>query len=362
MSRDKPLPGRLGRMKWLVIAFIVVLAILIGLFAATLQPRKRLVWSLPRYVSEAIFSQDGQLLITNESLDRGSLLTLWASATGTKIRERAFDTGIAVFAVSPDESRISAVTETGTLASINVQNLEIENVMYLADPYKHTFHSIVYSSTGRYICIMGVELGASPTGFARIYDAKTNNPLAWLEWPQDWPDTPVAFNADGTRLAIGTSPTYDQSILRVWDTSSWKEILNEKSDGAITALAWSPDGNSIAVGRLSFRVDVLHSASLSRMFSIKTEGGVHSLTYSPDGCFILFSGSYVSAQIWESSTGKQVINLGYGTGIGLELMLSPKGNLALISDYNFQDRPSKSSSDVWDISDFLRCSTSGAFK
>jgi WD40 repeat protein len=146
----------------------------------------------------------------------------------------------------------------------------------------------------------------------------------------------------------------------VWDTSSWKEILSAKADKEIESVAWSPNGDSIAIGNLGGGVDVLRSASLQSTFSIKANGGVHSLAYSPDACFIIFSGSYVSAQIWDSNTGNQVADLGYGYGMGLALTLSPKGDLALISDNNY--RPSESTSMVMDISDYLRCNISRGHK
>lgn len=349
--------GRFSRAKWLILGSVPLLAVLLGLLAVISRPKSRVVWTLPYYVSEASFSQDGHSLIAAAFLGHSSLLTVWDSSTGKEIKERAFDKPFA-FAVSPDESKISVLMEPGTLVAINASTLEIEKVTDIADSQVYSFHNIRYSPTGKYLCITGVERGRSSMGFARIYDTKTGRLLVSIEWPEGWYQMPIAFNPDGTRLAIGTSPTDDEGILRVWDTSSWKEVLNATSDAAITSLAWSLDGTSIAMGSLSRRVDVFRSTSLDKIFSIKAEGAINSLVYSPNSCFIIFSGSYVSAQVWESRSGKQVANLGYGSGIDLSLTLSPKGDLALLSDYNFLDRPSKSTSALWDISDYLKCNSS----
>lgn len=358
MAKVNLLLRQLVRTKWHVLGLLTVLAILFGLFIVFSQPRSRLIWTLPHYVSKSNFSQDGHLLITLDPFSQGSILTLWDSSTGAKNKERAFDVIIDSFAVNPHESTISAVTQTGLILTINALTLETESTMNIVDAQLHkTYNNIVYSLTGKYFCITGIENGYPSNGFAQIYDVQTGSYLTGLKWPQEWEQTPSVFSPDGTRLAIGTSPTQGKGILRIWDTSSWQEILSMESDNSITSLAWSPDGDFIAIGNLSGEVDSLHSASLTKTFHIKTKGsGISSLAYTTDSCFIIISGAFFPTQILDSKTGSELTNLSYGFSADSKLILSPKDDLALISEYYFQDRPSKSTSEIWDVSDYLKCS------
>ena len=344
---------RLNRIKWRVIGSVILLMILLRMAGSIAQPSVKLAWTLPRYISESAFTSDGQSLITREAIDEGSLITIWEAHTGQKIKERTFDTGITVFDLSPDESTISIVTDKGTLIAINAISLETETQTDIVDPQHNRLQNILYSPTGQIICLIGLEYGDKATSFAQIYDTQTGKRVALLEWAQNFFEPPAAFNADGTRLAIGTNPTDREGILRVWDTNSWQEILNTPSS-VIMSLAWSPDDNSITLGLAPGDMETLNVTSLDKTLAVETPSGITHLAYSLDGCLLFYSGLYVGAQVMDSQTGNLVAVLSNVEGTGVDITLSPKGDLMLIGQFSFTDK-SPSTSAIWNVSDYPRC-------
>ena len=91
----------------------------------------------------------------------------------------------------------------------------------------------------------------------------------------------VAFSPDGKQIA---SVSHDRS-LRIWDLASSQEVKKVAVAGPeyLTSLAWSPNGNLLAVGGKDSSV-YLFSSSGAPVGSVKPDGGVIlGLAFSPDG-------------------------------------------------------------------------------
>jgi WD40 repeat protein len=121
----------------------------------------------------------------------------------------------------------------------------------------------------------------------------------------------VTFTPEGTRLATLVTPRSASGRtaggeVRVWDTTSGAEVLCVKGlpDGA-GALAFSPDGKSVAAGGTSPQereasVKVLDAATGGERLALTGHAGwLRGLAFSPDGARLASAGGDGLVRLWE---------------------------------------------------------------
>jgi WD40 repeat protein len=84
-----------------------------------------------------------------------------------------------------------------------------------------------------------VAMGSGNTVLVR--DTHTGRDAARLDLSRV---TVVAFDADGSRLAVGDG----DGLVRIWDSTQWQERSRVRYDGPIASLIFSADGRFLAVG------------------------------------------------------------------------------------------------------------------
>jgi WD40 repeat protein len=89
----------------------------------------------------------------------------------------------------------------------------------------------------------------------------------------------VAFSPDGTTLASGS----DDGTVRVWDVSTGKELNMLRLAGQCKGVAFSPDGKMLAIGGHPGFLQLCDVTSLTKIVTFQDSGGVHCLAFSPDG-------------------------------------------------------------------------------
>jgi WD40 repeat protein len=127
-----------------------------------------------------------------------------------------------------------------------------------------------------------------------------------------------AFSADGRRLAGGS---FVEDIIHIWDVASGKELLQLKGQKTSGALAFSPDGTTLAAGNGPFRGDyTVHLWTLATGEEIWRKDTrpltVNDLKFSPDGRTLAVVGGFPGRQrmegsirLWETATGKELKHL-----------------------------------------------------
>jgi WD40 repeat protein len=165
--------------------------------------------------------------------------------------------------------------------------------------------------------------------------------------------TGVQFTPDGKGLV---SVSFDRTI-RFWDlrTGQCRRVLRvalgRGGDGRLLSMALSRDGARLAVGGIGYAgqrgyfspVYVVRTATgeLEHVLDAKTGSPVFALAFSPDGK-TLAAGNGNDVHLWDASTGRSAGRLAGHTGTVTGLAFSPRGGLLASAS---EDRTSR----VWDV-------------
>jgi WD40 repeat protein len=150
----------------------------------------------------------------------------------------------------------------------------------------------------------------------------------------------VAYAPDGTTLGVGggwvsVNGAQMRGAVELWDLSSGKvraQLRDElpPSDGPnqVSALAFSPDGKTLAAGLQGGSVKLYNTATLELRSTLKghSEGGmITAVAFSPDGTLLASAARDQTIKVWDASRRERKATL--QGGVFLSVAFSPDGQL-----------------------------------
>jgi WD40 repeat protein len=140
----------------------------------------------------------------------------------------------------------------------------------------------------------------------------------------------IAFSPDGNLLAVGST----KSSIHIWSVreASLAATLSGHQ-GSVPAVAFSPDGQVLATGSWDHTIRLWRVEDWSLITSWTAhESYVRTLAFSPDGTLLASGGEDNAVNVWNSDGSRRIYHL-LGSGISVnEIIFSPDGSL-LISAY-----------------------------
>jgi WD40 repeat protein len=248
-------------------------------------------------VMSVAFTSDSLRIISGS---RDSTIRVWDTQTFKELGLCQHNSPVTSVAFSPDDTLIASGSESCTVRIWNAVSLE--QVAQLSGHEKGVTCVAFFPDGTRIVSV-------SHDFAVRIWNVSTYEPLPGIQCSGHL--HAVAVSPDSTRLALYQRTSVATGILRMFDLVTHTEMTQVQIlPGHYTpcAIAFSPDGGTIASSAGSGAVHVWDSSSLSNILTIRGHHGqVLSLAFSPDGSQIVSGSMDATVRIRPvASTGEQL--------------------------------------------------------
>ena len=259
------------------------------------------------------FSLHGKSLASGNDGDDG-VVVLWDMTTQQSKSLPPKRTEITSLAFSPDEKMLAGGAATG---SVIVWDVEKKEELPLNFRHNGTVNSVAFSPDNQLIVSGGDDQ-------LIVWNVQTGKRTQLGDVPHT---TAVAFSPDGNTVASGDG----EGNVKLWDSKSGivKQALSPKHEGAVMSLAFSNDeGKILASGSKDMKLMLWDAQSGQRKLPspFRHNDPVISVIFSPDDKLIISrSGGTVS--LWDVESGQ----MKKGLTAGAVTKTSPNG-VAVSSD------------------------------
>jgi len=282
------------------------------------------------------FSPDGKLLVAaGERQGRPYQAAVWDAVTRQQLyRLQGHQTPLFRGAISPDSQTLATsggvgiclwdLTDGRQRQRFNPQVGDVN-----ANAAVPVSQCLAFSPDG----LLGASAGLS-AGSVLLWDPKTGQPAGQFT-TLTTPLRAMTFTRDGKTLVTGSM---DGSI-RVWNVERKQQIgLLQEPRGETDlslAVAYAPDGASVAAGLADGRIRVFRLAPAASVYSWQAHGdATAAVAYSADGRLLASGGYENDVKLWNPATGELVRTLKGHQGWSVALAFSPDGRTLASGGYD----------------------------
>jgi WD40 repeat protein len=277
------------------------------------------------------YSPDGKLLAASGNDTTSTIIWDVSSRQPASILEHEANVNVVKF--SPDGTLLAAAKEDSTVRIWDVASGQEQRVLVGHTDVSENLHyngisNLSFSPDGERLATAGED------GLVKIWDVETGEELSSLSaHPDGRAALSIAFSHDGRFLAAGTELP---SIITIWDSSTGEDLMTLPGYEAnrIFQLAFSPDGNLLAVGNNGGLLEVWQLPDGLRadgekeaeiLFSIPSANAMRALSFNSSGTQII-----TAAQIWDANTGELLLTISNPEGVG-DAEFSPDGTRVAVA-------------------------------
>ncbi len=283
--------------------FAIVSSIGLWIYDVHTGKEVALLTSHPSTFTVMAFSPDGRMLASaNENT-----ISLWEIHTGREVvTHTEHSENITTLVFSPDSKVLASGSEDNT---IRLWTATAGKLLFLPlTGHAGDVTSIAFSPDSK------VLASGSTDNTIRLWSATSGQHLATLEEQIEWgvvthkghtgDVTAVAFSPDGTTLASGDR---DNTIL-LWDIGTRQHrIALTGHRGRITALTFSRDGATLVSGSTDDTIRLWDTATGKHLDTLEGhESDVIALTFSSDGATLASGDAGSIVRLWVGNTGQHL--------------------------------------------------------
>ncbi len=264
-------------------------------------PPRRLGGLSERILSLA-FSQDGSLLLAGGGTPaRFGEIQVWDVPTG-KLHRSVTLAGDTVFgaSLSPDGKRIAAGCTDNT---VRILDADTGRELHRMGAHENWVLGTVFGIDGKRIVSVGRDRAAKLTDAATGAFLENVNLLRGeLAAVARHPSKEVVVIGGEDRVPYIYMMDRPKNMIIADDSTLIRKL--ERQNGAIAALAWSPDGLLIAVGGAAPEVNVYNAEIGARVAVCKGHtAGIYTVTFSPDSATLAAAGFDGTVRLYDAARG-----------------------------------------------------------
>ena len=242
----------------------------------------------------------------------GAVVRLWERGSGKlRLKVEPNWVGEAVdVAYAPDGATLAVVGGTYGHWSVCLLDAETGALRHTLETTSAPLDAVAFSPDGAMVASQASEVDESRTSVVRIWEPKTGRVLRSM--PAGFGVVRgLAFSPRGKVLAAAVTPYGDTPPeVILWDAATGALLRRWNSETQLEALAFSPDGNMLAMGGRDGAVMLWDPATGNRKRVLRGHTqGVRSIAYSPDGSRIASAGMEGALKVWNAAEGRLAATL-----------------------------------------------------